>query len=50
MRFEIEVFDSLDEADRKDEERQLNLYKPLRRLLGAYNKVKADVKEADQYK
>ena len=50
MRFEIKVFDSLDEAERKDEERQLNLYKPLKRLLGAYNKVEKDVLEAEQYK
>jgi hypothetical protein len=50
MRFEIEVFDSLSKEDRKDEERQLNLYKPLKRLLGAYNKVESDVKEAEKYK
>jgi len=50
IKFELDVFDSLDKKERQDEERQLQLYKPLRRLLGAYNKVESDIKEAEKYK
>ena len=50
IKFELDVFDSLDKKERQDDERQLQLYKPLRRLLGAYNKVESDIKEAEKYK
>ena len=50
MKLELEVFDTLSKEDRKDPERQLGLYKPLKRLIGAYNRVCADILDQEKYK
>ena len=47
---ELEAYDGLDSNERKDEERQLNLYKPIKRLLGAFNKTQKEIEELEKLK
>tara|TARA_R110000851_G_scaffold313594_1_gene475261 strand:+ start:2618 stop:3259 length:642 start_codon:yes stop_codon:yes gene_type:complete len=50
MRTELEAFDGLDKKERSDEERKLHLYKPLKRLLGAFNKTQSEIEDLEKYK
>jgi len=50
MEIELEAYDGLDKKERADEERQLHLYKPLKRLLAAYNKTQEEIDELEKYK
>ena len=50
METELEAYDGLDKKERQDEERQLHLYKPLKRLLAAYNKTQNEIEEIEKYK
>ena len=50
MEMELEAYDGLDSNERKDEERQLNLYKPIKRLLGAFNKTQKEIEELEKLK
>ena len=50
MKMELEAYDGLDEKERSYDERQLNLYKPLKRLLGAFNKTQGEIEDLEKYK
>tara|TARA_R110000751_G_scaffold134550_2_gene237002 strand:- start:51 stop:677 length:627 start_codon:yes stop_codon:yes gene_type:complete len=49
MLFELEVFDCLDKKQRDNEEYKLNSYKPMKRLIGAYEKKIKEVEENKKY-
>tara|TARA_R110001632_G_C11340462_1_gene417337 strand:+ start:1785 stop:2414 length:630 start_codon:yes stop_codon:yes gene_type:complete len=50
MKTELEAYDGLDKKERSYDERQLNLYKPLKRLLGAFNKTQGEIEDLEKYK
>ena len=50
MKMEIEAYDGLDKEERADEERQLSLYKPLKRLLGVFIKTQSEIEDLKKYK
>ena len=50
MKMELEAYDGLDKKERSYDERQLNLYKPLKRLLGAFDKTKGEIEDLEKYK
>ena len=47
--FEIEVYDCLDTKQQSDEEYQLNSYKPMKRLISAYDKKVEEMEEKQKY-
>jgi hypothetical protein len=47
--FEIEVYDCLDTKQQSDEEYQLNSYKPMKRLISAYDKRVEEMAEKQKY-
>jgi|TARA_R110000822_G_scaffold18590_4_gene61310 hypothetical protein len=47
--FELEVYDCLDEKQKSNEEYLLNCYKPMKRLIGAYEKKVKEVEENKKY-
>ena len=47
--FELEVYDCLDEIQKSNEEYLLNCYKPMKRLIGAYEKKVKEVEENKKY-
>tara|TARA_R110000823_G_scaffold114805_1_gene237222 strand:+ start:4412 stop:5044 length:633 start_codon:yes stop_codon:yes gene_type:complete len=50
IRIEIEVYDEVTEETTPSEERNLHLYKPLKRLVGHYRKLEKTFNEKDKYK
>tara|TARA_R110002020_G_scaffold65554_1_gene173092 strand:+ start:5815 stop:6432 length:618 start_codon:yes stop_codon:yes gene_type:complete len=49
MLFEIEMYESLDKKQRDNEERKLNSYKPMKRLIAAYSKKVEEMEEKKKY-
>ena len=47
--FEIEVYDCLDKKQQSNEEYQLNSYKPMKRLISAYDKKVEEMAEKQKY-
>ena len=47
--FEIEVYDCLDKKQQSNEEYQLNSYKPMKRLISAYDKKVEEMSEKQKY-
>ena len=49
IHFELEVYDCLDKKQKTNEEYILNCYKPMKRLIGAYDKKVVEIAEKKKY-
>ena len=47
--FELEIYECLDKKQKSNEEYLLNCYKPMKRLIGAYDKKVEEISEKKKY-
>lgn len=49
LEFEFEVFDNLSKKEKENEEYKLNTYKPLKRIISAFEKKKEEIEDRAKY-